>query len=367
MQDTLLVGTRKGLFTVSRRQGEWKITHTDFLGDNVALAMQDRRTGLVHAALDHGHFGIKMHRADGLGAAWEERAAPAYPEKPEDLEDTDQWDRPTPWSTQGVWALETGGEEEAGVLWCGTLPGGLFRSEDNGESWSLIRSLWDRPERRKWFGGGKDHPGLHSVCVDPRDPKRVLVAVSCGGVWLTEDGGETWETRCEGMWADYMPPEEKGDAAIQDPHQMTYSAADPDVLWVQHHNGIFRSTDGAKSWRSLDGAPTSFGFAVAAHPKDPKTAWFAPAVKDEKRYPQDGKLVISRTRDGGESFEILRDGLPQEHAYDLVYRHALDVDDEGERLAFGSTTGGFWVSENGGEQWMCVSQSLPPIYSVRFA
>ena len=113
--------------------------------------------------------------------------------------------------------------------------------------------------------------------------------------------------------------------------------------------------------------PSAFGFAVAAHPRDPKTAWFVPAIKDEKRYPVDAKIVVSRTRDGGKSFEVLHKGLPQRHAYDLVYRHALAVDETGERLAFGSTSGGLWISEDGGDSWATPDARLPPVAAVRFA
>ena len=138
-------------------------------------------------------------------------------------------------------------------------------------------------------------------------------------------------------------------------------------MWVQHHNGIFRSTDGAASWKEIENVkPSSFGFAVVAHPKDPKTAWFIPGIKDEKRIPVGGKLVVTRTRDGGESFDILDKGLPCEHAYDIVYRHALDIDSTGDVLAFGSTTGSLWISENGGDSWENISTHLPPIYCVRF-
>jgi hypothetical protein len=112
--------------------------------------------------------------------------------------------------------------------------------------------------------------------------------------------------------------------------------------------------------------PSGFGFAVAVHPHDADTAWFVPGIKDEHRIPVDGKLVVTRTRDGGRSFEVLDRGLPQEHAYDLVLRHALDVDASGEVLAFGSTTGSLWISENGGDDWQAVSHHLPPIYAVRF-
>ena len=143
--------------------------------------------------------------------------------------------------------------------------------------------------------------------------------------------------------------------------------AHPDALWVQHHNGIFKSTDAAASWTEIAGVqPSAFGFAVAVHPADPNTAWFVPAVKDEKRYPAEGRVVVNRTRDGGRTFETLTQGLPQEHAYDLVFRHALDVDETGNRLALGSTTGSLWISEDGGDSWQTLSANLPPVYAVRF-
>jgi hypothetical protein len=148
---------------------------------------------------------------------------------------------------------------------------------------------------------------------------------------------------------------------------MVQCRATPDVLWVQHHNGIFRSVDGAASWREIENvAPSAFGFAVAVHPADPDIAWFVPAVKDDKRYPLDGRIVVNRTQDGGRTFEALTRGLPQAHAYDLVYRHALDVDESGARLVFGSSTGSVWVSEDGGESWQALSAHLPPVYAVRF-
>jgi hypothetical protein len=130
---------------------------------------------------------------------------------------------------------------------------------------------------------------------------------------------------------------------------------------------VFRSTDGARSWQEVTTIrPSKFGFAVAVHPKDPDTAWFVPGIKDERRIPVDAKLVVARTRDGARTFDVLSRGLPQTHAYDLVFRHSLDVDDTGERLAMGSTTGHFWVTENGGDSWTLVAGNLPPINCVRF-
>jgi hypothetical protein len=266
-----------------------------------------------------------------------------------------------------VWALETGGKDEPGVIWCGTIPGGLFRSSDHGTSWQMAQSLWEHPKRKMWMGGGADLPGLHSICVDPRNSRHVAVAVSTGGIWHTEDAGVTWTQRGQGMRADHVPPELTHDPIAQDVHCLVQCPAAPDRFWVQHHNGIFVSSDGARNFTEIkDAKPSVFGFGVVVHPRDPDTAWFVPEIKDEKRIPCDGRLVVTRTRDGGKTFDVLTRGLPQAHAYDVVYRHALALDAGGNRLAFGSTTGGLWVSENQGEEWHEVTHTLPPVYAVRF-
>jgi photosystem II stability/assembly factor-like uncharacterized protein len=168
------------------------------------------------------------------------------------------------------------------------------------------------------------------------------------------------------MYAEYMPPERRHDEVAQDPHLIVQSSSHPDVFWCQHHNGAFRSTNGGETWEEVVPQPSKFGFPVAVHPSEPETAWFVPAAKDECRIPVDGKMVVARTRDGGKSFEMLRQGLPQEHAYDLVFRHALDADATGDRLAMGSTTGSLWISQDQGDTWDAVSHHLPPIYGVRF-
>lgn len=370
MSDRICVATRKGLFIVDRRgANDWSISHASFLGDNVSTVFPDRRDGVLYAALEHGHFGAKLHRSRDQGQTWEQCAVPSYPPKPEGIEDLDPMRKtPIPWSLQRIWSLEAGGSPESGRLWCGTIPGGLFRSDDGGSSWEFIEALWNREERKQWFGGGADYPGIHSICVDPRDVRRVTIGISCGGVWLTNDSGETWQLGGKGMRAAYMPPEATQDPNVQDPHRVVQCPSKPDVFWCQHHSGVYRSTDGCGSWQEISNVPPSiFGFAVAVHPADPDTAWFIPAIKDEKRIPVDGKVVVVRTHDGGKRFDVLQKGLPHEHAYDLVYRHGLDVDESGDRLAFGSTTGSLWVSEDGGDHWLGVSTHLPPVHCVRFA
>jgi hypothetical protein len=362
------IATRKGLFTLHRGRSGWSIGQVSFLGDNCTVIMHDPRNGDLLASLNHGHFGVKMHRSRDGGATWSEVPAPKYPEKPADyVPKGPAVGKPADWSLKLVWSLAPGGPDEPGVVWCGTLPGGLFRSEDGGNSWDLNRPLWDEPRREQWFGGGADHPGIHSICVHPKDARHVTIGVSCGGVWTTKDSGRTWQLTGRGMRAEYMPPEQQFEPNVQDPHMVVQCRSNPDVLWVQHHNGIFKSIDAASSWSEItDVKPSVFGFSVAVHPHDPDTAWFIPAVKDEKRYPADGRVVVNRSRDGGKTFETLRKGLPQEHAYDLVYRHAFDIDETGNVLAFGSTTGSVWISEDQGDSWQTISSNLPPVFAVRF-
>ncbi|MGB9990235.1 WD40/YVTN/BNR-like repeat-containing protein [Massilia sp. SM-13] len=360
MADRAYIATRKGLFELIRSVQGWQLQDKHFYGEPVSMVLHDARDGALYAALNLGHFGAKLHRRDA-GGEWKEVAVPVYPAKPEDSEDK------TDWKLRQIWSLETGGPDQPGVLWAGTLPGGLFRSEDRGESWQLVESLWNVEGRSQWFGGGYDVPGIHSICVDPRDSRSVLVGISCGGAWLTEDGGASWQLRTKGMAARYMPPEMQDLGEVQDPHRIVRCAGEPDVLWCQHHCGIWRSADNGRSWEEVNAPLSSFGFAVAAHPKDGGTAWFAPAVADQQRVPVDAALAVNRTNDGGGHFVTERAGLPQEHCYDLVYRHGLAVADDGKTLLMASTTGGVWLSENGGAQWQTVSTTLPPVYAVRFA
>lgn len=366
MAQALLVCSRKGLLVYRPGVAGWVFEALHFRGENITIALADPRDGRWYVALNLGHFGVKLQVSADEGASWTELPAPAYPEGA--MLGTGDGKDAQPATLKLIWALADGGAARPGRLWAGTNPGGLFRSDDAGASWNLMRGLWDQPSRQEWFGGGYDAPGIHSICVDPRDPDHVQVAISCGGVWTSTDAGMSWTLTASGMFADYMPPERRSDPAIQDPHRMVQCADAPDTLWVQHHNGVFRSRDGARSWQEVPAVPPSvFGFAVAVHPTAPDTAWLVPAVKDECRIPVNAELVVSRTRDGGRSFEVLRAGLPAAPAYDLVYRHGLAIDATGAWLALGSTTGGLWVSGDQGDSWACLSAHLPPIHALCFA
>ncbi len=350
---TLLLGTRKGLIVYQKQNGKWKLERTEFLGIPVSIAYVDEATNTWWACLDHGHWGVKLHRSSDEGKTWEELKAPVYPEG-EKVGDDDA-------ALRYIWATGKAGNK----LMFGTDPGGLFESADNGDSFSLNRGLWDHPSRDKWFGGGRDKPGIHSICTDPRDENHIYIAISCAGVFETVDGGITWEPRNKGLKADFLP---EPDAEIgQDPHLLEISPSNPDIMWQQNHCGIFRTTDGGKNWDDIseENGPANFGFAVEVHPDDENIAWVVPGVSDGVRVAVDGKLQVCRTDDGGKTWQSYSNGLPQGNCYDIVYRHCLDFN--GDDLVFGTTTGNLFVSNDLGENWKSISNYLPMVYSVCLA
>jgi len=353
MSDRILLATRKGLFRLIRGAGRWRVESPTFLGAQVLVTEVDPRDGVAYAGVGHGHFGPKMHRSRDGGRTFEEVATPKFAE----AEGA---------SVKTLFALATD-TRQPGWVWCGTIPGALFHSEDAGASWSLVRGLWDHPTRPQWFGGGTDQPALHSIEVDPRDPRRVTIGISCAGVWETRDGGGSWRNIGEGLRAEYMPPEKSADPLVQDPHMLKRCDADPDVIWMQHHNGVFRSEDSGHRWTECAAVePSAFGFPIAADPTDRDVAWTVPGVKDEVRVAVDGALCVSRTEDGGRTWRALREGLPQEHAYDIPYRHALDVSADGRRLCFGTISGNVYISEDRGESWQTVGTGFPLVHAVEF-
>ncbi|MCB9507697.1 MAG: glycosyl hydrolase [Myxococcales bacterium] len=354
---TVLVGTRKGLFIYANDGEAWRCDRVAHLGVPVPYAVRDRRTGTIWASLDHGHWGVKLSRSTDDGVTWEEVAAPTFPEGSE-LRDGE------PATVKYLWVITPGPEDRPGRLYIGTDPGGLFRTDDDGATWQLEEALWNLPHRKGWFGGGRDEAGIHSVVIDPRDSRRILVAVSCAGVFETLDEGATWRSRNVGLKADFLP--DPSAEIGQDPHIVVPGRGDFDTMWQQNHCGVYVSTDGAATWKEVsesDG-PAKFGFVVAVDDDDPLTAWLVPADSDGCRVAHGCALSVLRTTDGGQTWTRHTDGLPTP-AYDIAYRHALD--NRGSTLVFGTTTGNLYASSDRGDTWACLSTNLPMVYSVRFA
>ena len=387
MSDRILVGTRKGTFFVEKSNGRWRPRLAGHAGMGVNFATRDPNTGTLWAALGHGHWGAKLSRSTDEGKTWSDASQVKYPSDARYFSPampTEDDSAPGPVEIKDatllkLWVLAFG---QDGRMYVGTIPGGLFISSDGGESFELNRGLWNHESRggdlssdshgdmTHWFGTpaaadtGEFAPGIHSISVDPRDPKRVLVAISTAGVLETTDGGATWRGRNKGMLNDYLPDPEAEWG--HDPHFIEHCPGDPDHVWQQNHVGVFYSSDGAATWTRVSQPEKGvhFGFPVAVDAKDGKTAWLVPGKSDMERTAIDGGIFVARTTDGGQSWTELREGLPQENAYDVVYRHALG--NSGDSLAFGSTTGNLYVSENRGDSWVAAAHNLPPIYSVRF-
>ena len=357
-KNTLLLGTRKGLVVYKLNgNGAWSYDRTHFLGIPVTIATIDVVTGTWWALLDHGHWGCKLHRSAD-GQTWEEVEAPKYPDG-EEVKDG------VPAVTKLLWAFSNSGGDKPGHIMIGTEPGGLFQSMNNGDSFELVKALWDHPSRKEgWFGGGRDHPAIHSIIVDPRNSDHIYIGISCAGVFETLDGGQSWHPKNKGLKADFLPDPES--EIGQDPHLVVMSKSDPDVMWQQNHCGIYKTADGGNLWEDVSqpGGPANFGFAVAVHDEDPDVAWVVPGISDEVRVAVDQSLCVCRTEDGGRSWSDFRKGLPQKDSFDLVFRHALDI--TGDTLAFGTTTGNLYMSNDLGTNWETITSNLPMVHSVEF-
>ena len=393
MANMILLGTRKGTVIFDRTDAAWLPRAIVHEGIPVCYAVRDPRDGTLWASLDHGHWGPKLSRSRDAGVTWEDTLSIKYPAgaryivkylpKP-DFDPASPEGQPEyrDASVYKIWNIAFGSVDQPGRLYAGTIPGGLFISDDGGESWELNRPLWNHESRggdlfngdatseNRWQGTpasidyGVFEPGIHSIIVDPRDADHVLVAASSAGVVETTDGGQSWEGRNRGMLMDYLPnPEAEWG---HDPHFISACPHQPDHLWQQNHCGVFYSADGAQTWKKVSepDAGVKFGFPIAVDERDGRTAWVVPARADSERMAINGGLAVARTTDGGISWQSFRSGLPQQNAYDIVLRHALDV--SGDCLCFGSTTGNVYLSEDRGETWQCLGNNFPPVYSVRF-
>jgi photosystem II stability/assembly factor-like uncharacterized protein len=354
----VFVGTRKGLFTVRETRDGWDVQGPAFGGHAVeSIDVDQRGTGTrVFAGCTHEQWGPSVWRSDDVGATWQEPAEGAL-----------RFPKDTGAALARVWQLYTSASDDPDVVWAGVEPAALFRSEDGGRSFELLPSLWDHPDRPLWepgFGG----LGLHSIVRHPTDSDRMWVAISAGGVYRTDDGGRSWESKTKGIRPAGQPEGDIPDC-LRCVHKIVQHPDRPERLYAQNHGGVYRSDDAADSWIDIGaGLPSDFGFPMVASPADPDTAYVIPLDSDMYRCTPDGRCRVYRTQDAGGSWEALEDGLPQEQAHLTVLRDAFAAVPDGDAwLAFGTRSGEVFVSGPGGEQWVEATRYLPPVLCVRAA
>jgi photosystem II stability/assembly factor-like uncharacterized protein len=359
-QTVLMIGTRKGLFlaTSDADREAWQVRGPDELRSEVHSVAVDTRgeTPRLLMASKHWHWGPQVLRSDDLGKTWDHSAdgAIAFPED-------------TGTTLEAIWSLAPSPTEE-GVVWAGTQPSALFRSTDNGASFSLVRPLWDHPHREQW-GAGFGGQAIHTLLPHPTDPQQLTVAMSTGGVYRTYDGGETWAPANQGIRAEFMPEGQQYPEFGQCVHKVSRDPEDPERLYAQNHGGVYRSDDGGDSWNYIaDALPSDFGFPVVAHPREPRTLYVFPLEGADGRFPVGGACRVWRSRDAGETWEDLTKGLPDINYYTGVMRDAMCVDDgDPAGVYFGSRDGTVFASNDEGDSWQAVAEHLPDVLCVRAA
>lgn len=362
MKTLLMAGTRKGLWlgTSDEARREWSWSGPHFGMEEVYSVLLDQRGDRprLFAGTASSWLGPQVWRSDDLGETWAEtpNGAVRFPEG-------------TDATLASVWQLQPGsaaGDDR--VVWAGTEPGAIFRSTDHGETFELVRGLWDHPHRGEWnagFGG----QAFHTILPHPTDADRVLAAISTGGVYATEDGGASWHPSNTGVKAEFFPGERNYPEFGQCVHKVARDAEDPERLYLQNHGGVYRSDDGGASWTDIaPGLPAEFGFAMVAHPRRGGTAYTFPIADAGARWPVDGRARVYRTDDAGESWTSLGEGQLPDQYFAAVMRDAMCADDHDvSGVYFGGRNGSVFASPDEGESWSEVARDLPDVLVVRAA
>ena len=381
----VLVGTRKGAFvlTADGKRRHWEVSAPQFAGWEVyhmkgSPADPDR----LYASQSSGWFGQVIQRSSDGGKTWQTPGG-GVTKTPEgmpmgesnrfvyDTSDatgkpltTHQWYDGTqhPWEFKRVWHLEPSPTDPE-TVYAGVEDAALFQTSDGATTWKELPGLRGHGSGPQWAPGAGGMC-LHTIVIDPANPKRIYIAISAAGAFRTEDGGKTWRAINQGLRSNHIPdPKAEVGHCV---HRIAMHPSRPNVLFMQKHWDVMRSDDGGVSWREVSGnLPSDFGFPIDVHAHEPDTIYVVPIKSDSEHYPPDGKLRVYRSRTGGNEWEALTQGLPQKDCYVNVLRDAMAVDRLDPCGVYVGTTGGqVYGSANGGDSWEPIVRDLPPVLSV---
>lgn len=351
----LLVGTQKGLFRLEsapdRRQ--WRMDGPLIPGYEVLHAWLDPRSpGIGYAATHHEVWGAHLYRTADAGRSWQPlESVPAYPSDRHGSR------------LKAIWHVAPGLPEEPRALYAGIDPAGLFVSQDGAETWTPVDSLNNHPTRTTWEPA-KGGFSLHSIHHCPANPERLYAAVSAGGAYRSDDHGTSWRPINQGVRAEHLPGGQARSG--HNVHRLLAHPLNPERLYRQCYNGVYRSDDGGERWTEITaGLPSDFGYALATEHADPDSVWVIPIDSNHLRTAPGGRLQVFRSGDGGRSWHGQSEGLPQQHAYVTVLREALGLDQLDPCGAyFGTSSGHLFASADSGASWRCIAEFLPRILSV---
>jgi photosystem II stability/assembly factor-like uncharacterized protein len=360
----VLVGTRKGAFVLSSdgRRERWDVSGPFFAGWEIyhvkgSPADPDR----LYASQSSGWSGQVIQRSDDGGATWQ----PAGNKFTYDgVPGTHQWydGTPHPWEFARVWHLEPS-LDDPDTVYAGVEDAGLFRSTDGGQQWQELPGLRGHGSGPSWQPGAGGMC-LHTIILDPSQPGRMFAAISAAGAFRSDDGGATWRPINHGLQSEGIPdPDAEVGHCV---HRIAMHPSRPAVLYMQKHWDVMRSDDAGESWHEVSGnLPTDFGFPIDVHAHEPDTVYVVPITSDAEHFPPEGKLRVYRSRTGGDEWEALTSGLPQQHCYVNVLRDAMAVDSlDSCGVYFGTTGGQVYASADAGDNWAPIVRDLPAVLSV---
>jgi photosystem II stability/assembly factor-like uncharacterized protein len=360
----VLVGTRKGAFIITSDgvRREWNVEGPHFGGwEAMHVQGSPANPDRLYASVWTDWHGQVVQRSDDGGRTWEPVGNEfAYAGEP----GTHQWydGTPHPWEFKRVWHFEPS-PHDAETVFAGVEDAALFRSEDGGRTWTELAGLRTHSTGRNWAPGAGGMC-LHTILIDPADPRRMYVAISAAGAFRTDDGGESWKLATRGLSSNFLPdPKAPIGHCI---HKLAMHPSRPDTVFMQKHWDVCRSDDAGETWTEVSGnLPSDFGFPIAVHAHEPETIYVVPILSDAQHYPPEGKLRVYRSRSGGNEWEALTRGLPQRDCYVNILRDAMAVDSlDTCGIYFGTTGGQVYASADAGDTWHPIVEHLPAVLSV---